>query len=340
MCTAIFDNKFGAFFGRTLDLECSLGEHTARVERGEVLRFIHEGERTCKYSIIGMAHVANTANGLRSTPSSPATRELLPEEKPDFVISAHERMDCKSIPLFYDAINEQGLCAAALNFPNFAKYNEKDLKKRNLASFEVILYLLSQFKSVKEAVSFLEGANITSDAFSPALPPTPLHWMICDRDRAAVLEQTEDGLRIFENEVGVMTNSPPFPYHVTRLCDYSLLSPTPPENNILPSQELSPYSRGLGAFGLPGDYSSSSRFVRAVFAKEHTLLPPCEDDTRREAARRRLGDILGTVSLPYGIARTEKGEPIYTVYTSFMDMERCEYSYFTYDDRGVKVFKF
>ena len=335
MCTAIFDNKHGSFFGRTLDLECSYGEKIMRVARGESLHFIHEGVRTCKHAIIGMAYA----------PSSVASRQLLPGEKP----MGEERRQGRAkpcgenfaYPLFYDAVNDSGLSAAALNFPHFAKYNKKDPKKRNLASFEVILYLLSQFESVSEAIGFLEAANVTDDAFSSSLPTTPLHWMLADRERAVVIEPVSDGLKIYDNPFGVMTNSPPFPYHTARLCELSYLSPEPQKNRILPDLDLTPYSRGLGSFGLPGDYSSSSRFVRALFAKEHTLMPPFEDTVNQKAqAKRRIFDILGTVSLPYGIARTEKGEPIYTVYTSCIDMEMGEYSYFTFHNRDIKIFKF
>jgi choloylglycine hydrolase len=305
MCTAIFDNKHGSFFGRTLDLECSYGEKIMRVARGESLNFIHEGVRTCKHALLGMAY------------------------------------DTGSQPLFYDAVNDKGLSAAALNFPLYASYRDKENKKLNLASFEVILYILSQCDSVIEAKDILKNAIITNDDFSPMLKSTPLHWMIADRAKCIVAESVSDGLKIYDNPFGVMTNSPPFPYHTARLCELSYLSPEPQKNHILPDLDLTPYSRGLGSFGLPGDYSSSSRFVRALLAKEHTLMPPFEDTVNQKAqAKRRIFDILGTVSLPYGIARTEKGEPIYTVYTSCIDMEMGEYSYFTFHNRDIKIFKF
>ena len=335
MCTAIFDNKHGSFFGRTLDLECSYGEKIMRVERGESLHFIHEGVRTCKHAIIGMAYA----------PSSVASRQLLPGEKP--MGEERRRGRAKSCgenfdyPLFYDAVNDKGLSAAALNFPLYASYRDKENKKLNLASFEVILYILSQCDSVIEAKDILKNAIITKDDFSPMLKSTPLHWMIADRAKCIVAESVSDGLKIYDNPFGVMTNSPPFPYHTARLCELSYLSPEPQKNRILPDLDLTPYSRGLGSFGLPGDYSSSSRFVRALFAKEHTLMPPFEDTVNQKAqAKRRIFDILGTVSLPYGIARTEKGEPIYTVYTSCIDMEMGEYSYFTFHNRDIKIFKF
>ena len=305
MCTAIFDNKHGAFFGRTLDLEISYGEKIIRASRGDALSFIHEGELLCKHSILGMAY------------------------------------DAGSNPLFFDAVNDMGLSAAALNFPHFASYYDKRDGAVNLASFEVILYVLSQCASISEAQDILKIAAITGDDFSPTLKSTPLHWMIADRTRCIVVESVSEGLKIYDNPFGVMTNSPPFSYHAARLCDFAYLSPAPQEDHLLPRQEIIPYSRGLGAYGLPGDYSSSSRFIKVLFAKEHTLLPSFKDDTARElAAQRRIFDILGTVSLPYGIARTENGGPIYTVYTSCIDMDRREYSCFTFETREIKTFKF
>ena len=305
MCTAIFDSKFGLYFGRTLDLECSFGERVMRVGRGEALRFIHMGELICKHSIIGMAY------------------------------------DSGAQPLFYDAVNDAGLCAAALNFPNYAKYRDSRGGALNLASFELIPYLLSQFSGLSEVKNALENTFITRDDFSPELKSTPLHWMLADRSGAIVIEQGEDGLRVYNNSFGVMTNSPPFPYHQARICDFSYLSPSPQENRLMPNHDLTPYSRGLGAYGLPGDFSSSSRFVRALFAKEHTTIPSCDDASQStHAARQRIFDILGTVSLPYGIARTDDGKPIYTVYTSCIDIEKREYSYFTFWNREIRSVKF
>ena len=305
MCTAIFDNKYGAFFGRTLDLECSYGEKVMRVAKGESLNFIHEGMHICKHSILGMAHYTG------------------------------------SQPLFYDAVNDAGLSAAALNFPMYASYHKPARGRTNLASFELISYILSRCASVGEVIHILDGAVITPDDFSPTLKSTPLHWMIADKTRCIVAESVAEGLKIYDDPFGVMTNSPPFPYHSARICELAYLSPETQKNNLLPDYAIEPYSRGLGAHGLPGDYSSASRFARALFAKQNTLLPFCaEDMTQIAAAKRRIFDILGTVFLPFGITRAENGKPIYTVYTSCIDMERCEYSYFTFESREVRTVGF
>ncbi len=308
MCTAIFDNRYGNFFGRTLDLECSFGEEVVRTEKSEELSFLYEGKMDSRFGFIGMAH------------------------------KAMREGDGELIPLYYDGMNESGLCIAALNFPKFAVYNEKKDKCRNLASFEVIPFVLANCGNIDCVKKLLSGANITNDAFSNKYQPAPLHWMIADRERSIVVEQTVRGLDIYENTVGVMANSPTFDYHMIRLSDHVKLSAEPPENKLCPKIELPHYSRGLGGVGLPGDFSSTSRFVRAVFVKEHTLMPSKTlfDKETESLALERFFHVMSSVSVPLGCVITEGDKPACTVYTSVCDMNSLTYHYFTYDDRQMK----
>ena len=308
MCTAIFDNRYGAFFGRTLDLEYSLGQEVVRTEKGSELNFLYEGRFESKFSFVGMAHRAKRCE------------------------SGEE------IPLYFDGMNERGLSVAALNFQGFARYNERQERCRNLASFEIIPYLLSSCGNLDCVRKLLACANIVGDAFSPSLPPTPLHFMVADREGSLVIEQTARGLEIHENNVGVMTNSPTFDHHMTRLADYAALSPCQPKNTLCPDVKLEQYSRGLGAVGLPGDFSSVSRFVRAVFLKNHTLIPSAalfEHDESR-AALHRIFHVLGGVSVPLGCVMTGADKPVCTVYTSVCDMESLSYHSITYADREIR----
>lgn len=309
MCTSIFDSKYGHFFGRTLDLDFSYGEEVVKTQRGTELSFFHEGKMTARFDYIGMAH------------------KVKPEGREE------------EIPLYYDGMNEGGLCIAALNFPGYALYNEKREKCRNLASFEVIPYILANCGNIDCVKKLLCGANITSDAFSESFPPTPLHWMIADRDGAIVVEQGARGLEIYENPLGVMTNAPSFDYHITRLADYMSISPAPPENTLCADIDLRLYSRGMGAVGLPGDFSSSSRFVRAVYVKNHTLLPSKAlfEKEVEGASLERFFRIMSSVSVPLGCIITDEDKPVCTVYTSVCDMDKLTYHYFTYTDRTVRT---
>ncbi len=309
MCTSVFDNKYGHYFGRTLDFDFSYGEEVVKTKKSAELSFIYEGKMDSRFAFIGMAH------------------------------KAKRKDDDEEIPLYYDGMNESGLCIAALNFPKYAVYNEKKDKCRNLASFELIPYVLANCGNVDCVKKLLSGANITSDAFSGKYPPAPLHWMIADRECSIVVEQTARGFDIYENTVGVMTNPPTFDYHMMRLSDHVALTPKTPENNLCPNVELPHYSRGLGAVGLPGDFSSSSRFIRAVFVKDHTLLPSkALFDSKKESAELdRFLQILSAVSVPLGCIITEEDKPVCTVYTSVCDMDSLSYHYFTYTDRELKT---
>ncbi len=288
MCTAIFDDLL---FGRTLDLECSYGESIVITPRGYKFNYLYENNAG-NNAIIGIAHVDN------------------------------------GVPLYYDAINEKGLCIAGLNFPKYAVYGTRIEGKVNIASFELIPYVLRRCNNVKEVTELFLNISITNDSFSDKLKSTPLHWIIADENESITVEATKDFLKIYKNTLGVLTNSPDFAYHKANLSNYMGLN-SKTNINSLCKTELEIYSRGLGAFGLPGDFSSSSRFVRGVFVKNHTV----KDNDRIG----RFFHIMDSVSVPKGCIITDTLEPVYTVYTSCMDIKKCIYYYTTYDNRKIKA---
>lgn len=296
MCTAISHCGKYHLFGRTLDLECGYGEQVVITPRCCPLRFLKERTVFRHSVLIGVASLqADT-------------------------------------PLYYDAVNEHGLGMAALNFPTNAVYRVPRSEVSNIASFELIAWVLAQCSTVKEAVALLEGANIIASSFSEALPATPLHWIVADKTCSVTVEAVEQGLKIYENPFGVLTNNPPFPYHVTHVADFLQLGAQVPQNNLCPTAAVQPYARGMGAMGLPGDYSSASRFVRAVFAKNHTACGEGE----REAVN-GFFHIMDTVAVPYGCVRSERGEPVCTVYTSCANTDTGTYYFTTYNDRRIRA---
>lgn len=286
MCTAISDRGQYHLFGRTLDLERSFGEAVAVAPRGFVFPFLAEEK---PLAMIGVAHVS------------------------------------RGVPLYYDAVNEAGLAAAALNFSGNAVYFPPRAGKQNIPSFALIPFLLRRCRDLSSARERLAEVNVTPKRFDPSLPATPLHWLVADRQGALVVEQTAAGLSLYENPVGVLTNDPPFPYQMTHLADFMHTGPRPPENNLCPGVELPHYARGMGSLGLPGDFTSPARFVRAVYAKAHTVCGEGEGE-----AVSRFFHIMETVSQPRGCAVTEEGRPIETVYTSCANAETGTYYVTTY----------
>ncbi len=288
MCTAIFDD---GLFGRTLDLECSYGESVVITPRGYEFNYLYEKD-IGENAIIGVAHIE------------------------------------KGVPLYYDGINEMGLCMAGLNFPKYAIYQPHAEGKINIASFELIPYILRNCDDLVSAIEVLKNVNITNDSFSSELQATPLHWMIADKKESIVVESGTNGLKVHKNPFGVMTNSPDFSYHKVNVSNYMGLSSKSSINTLCPNVNLENYSRGLGAFGLPGDYSSASRFIRAIYAKSNTYAD--------KNSVNRFFHIMDTVSVPRGCIITDTGEAVYTVYTSCMDMKGCDYYCTTYENRSIR----
>ena len=294
MCTAVtYNTDCGNYFGRTLDYEFSYGEEIVIMPRNFKIKL---GGREYKshYAIIGMAH---TADGY---------------------------------PLFYDALNEKGLAMAGLNFVGNAVYNKPVENRENVAQYEFIPRILAACSTVNEAVNTIKNINITDEAFSDSLPAASLHWMIADKDSAVTVEATKDGVKIYDNRVGVMTNNPPFDVQMRRLCDYMHLSPKQPQNNFSKDIDLECYSRGMGALGLPGDLSSQSRFVRAAFVAANSVSGNGEYDGITQ-----LFHILGSVEQQNGCCITENGGLEKTIYTACFDAQNGIYYYTTYENRQI-----
>ncbi len=119
----------------------------------------------------------------------------------------------------------------------------------------------------------MENLNISDEKFSAQLPPSPLHWIISDRNASIVVEVVEEGLDIYDNPVGVLTNNPPFDKQLFNLNNYMALSNRTPENTFGGNLDLATYSRGMGSIGLPGDVSSQSRFVKSSFCLKKIPFP-------------------------------------------------------------------
>lgn len=109
--------------------------------------------------------------------------------------------------------------------------------------------------------------NLVKTPYNEQLPAASLHWIIADKSGCITVESVKEGLKVYENPVGVLTNNPAFDKQMFNLNNYMSLSPRQPENMFSKELDLKTYSRGMGALGLPGDLSSMSRFIRVAFTK-------------------------------------------------------------------------
>lgn len=294
MCTAITYTVSDHYFGRNLDYEHSFGEKIVITPRNFPLPFRHMKTINTHLALIGMAVVS------------------------------------EDYPLYFDATNEKGLSMAGLLFSENAFYRPLNKECDNIPSFEFIPWVLSQCENVADAKTLIKKINITDDVFSPELPPSPLHWIIADRKESIVIEALREGIFVHNNPVGVLTNNPPFPFQMFNLNNYMSLSATPPENTFSGKINLAPYSRGMGAMGLPGDVSSASRFVRASFTKLNSV---SENDEKSAVAQ--FFHILGSTRQIRGLTRLENGLYEITQYSSCVNTDKGIYYYTTYDNLSI-----
>lgn len=294
MCTAATYKTKDFYFGRTLDYEFSYGDAVTITPRNYPFHFRHMEPITSHYAMIGMACTAG------------------------------------DYPLYYEAVNEKGLGMAGLNFVGNAYYRDVEQGKDNVAQFEFIVWILGQCACVKEARALLDKICLVNTPFSDALPLAQLHWMIADRDEAVVVEAVREGLKVYDNPVGVLTNNPPFDEQLFRLNDYMRLSTKTPENHFSDKLSLQTYSRGMGAMGLPGDLSSPSRFVRAAFVKMNSV----SDDTE-EGSVSQFFHILGAVDQQRGCCDVGEGKFEITLYTSCCNADKGIFYYTTYDNHQI-----
>lgn len=226
-------------------------------------------------------------------------------------------------PMYFDGVNEWGLAAAALNFPGCAEYRSMTGIGRGIPAGHLISHILGLCRCISEVREMLEKVAI-SDEPSDGISPTPLHWILADGRDCIVVESVKEGLRVYDNPIGVLTNSPELSYHLTRLQDFSSLGAKNPEPNL--------YSRGMGAVGLPGDFSSSSRFVRAAFLKKHTF---GEISGSSVSELNRAFSLLDALKTPLGAVVTDEGKPHFTLYSAIIDLAEPSYYLTTASCRAI-----
>jgi len=257
MCTAVWMQADGVCFGRTLDYSRSYGETVTVMPRRFPLTRLDGQRSDAHYSVIGMAADLDFSGGY---------------------------------PLFYDGVNEKGLAMAGLNFVRSAVYGQAVGGKGSLAVHEVIPTVLGLCGSVEEAKAAFSEIRITDAPFftpqGQRIPPARLHWLVGDSTGSVTVEYTAEGLRIYDNPVGVLTNDPPFPKQMEAL-------------------------EQCGS--VPEDHSSTARFLRAADAVRSTRQAACGKDCTETFFR-----IMERVTLPAEGEPRENDQRWYTLYTCCM----------------------
>lgn len=294
MCTSIALTTKDTYTGRNLDLEYAFGEKVVITPRQFPLQFHKMPALETHQAIIGMASVA------------------------------------EGYPLYAEGVNESGVYMAGLNFPGNAHYPPEGGAGEALAPYELIPWLLGTCKTAAEAAEQMQRIPLLGVPFRPDMPLAPLHWHIADRHGAFVAEPMEDGVKVYPDPVGVLTNNPPFPFHRINLTQYRGLSAAQPDNTLDPALELPTFGQGMGAIGLPGDWSPASRYIRTAFCKRNSV---CENS--EESSVSQFFHLLDTVAMPRGAVRTPEGNCDITRYSCCINTATGTYYYKTYDNCAI-----
>ena len=236
-------------------------------------------------------------------------------------------------PAIADAMNENGLACAGLNFAGYVYYEKEIVKgKINIAPYDFIQWVLSNHETVDEVKDAIKNIELVDIPINDKTPVSTLHWMIADKTgKSIVVEKTKDKFAVYDNTVGVLTNNPTFDWHLTNLNEYMHITPTQPQNIKWTDKELKPLGVGVGTKGLPGGFTGADRFVRIAYLK--SKLPETED---LMTGISQFFHILNNVAMPKGSV-LDNGKDDITLYTSCMCQQKGIYYYTTYKNNGISA---
>jgi choloylglycine hydrolase len=149
-----------------------------------------------------------------------------------------------------------------------------------------------------------------------------------------VIEPVDHTLKIYDNPLGVLTNSPSFDWHMTNLRNYINLTATNVPPVDLSGLKLAQLGQGSGLRGLPGDFTPPSRLVRAVAFSQAAPAP----QTAPEAVL-QVFHILNNFDIPYGSVRGESDGVThleYTLWTSAADLKNLKWYFKTFEDQSIR----
>ena len=216
-----------------------------------------------------------------------------------------------------EGVNESGLSAGLFFFPAFGEYTPYVAKRKSLAlcDLQVVSWVLSQFSSIDEIKRAIEKKEV--DIISIDSRIGTVHWRFAEPGgRVVVLEFTEGKANFYENPLGVLTNSPNFPWHLTNLANYiNLRSGSSQPLQLAKDLQVKPLGGGTGMLGLPGDFTPPSRFVRAAMLQSSAPLLPDAQQTALQAFH-----LLNSFDIPIGLqhapGQAPDGLPSATQFTS------------------------
>ncbi len=242
-------------------------------------------------------------------------------------------------PVIMDGINEKGLAVGTFYFSGFAGYSTitSENKSKALSPTEFPNWLITQFATIDEVKAALSDVLIAPTVTKAwGNTPPPFHYVVYDKKgRSLVIEPINGKLVTHDNPLGVITNSPNFDWHMLNLRNFINLTPFNVEPIELNGVKLASFGQGSGMVGMPGDFTSPSRFVQASIFSTTAIPSENADEAVFQAFH-----ILNQFDIPVGVVRQKKNGTIQIDSTQFVcvkDPQSLKYYFKTYDDQCIKV---
>ena len=299
MCVGVrFTSTDGSmYFGRNYDWNTSYGETVVAVPAGYAATWRFQEPSACKHDVIGTGIVM------------------------------------RGFPMFYDAANDAGLAIANLAFAESARYPEGPVEgKLNVATYELPLWVTGCFETVAQVKDALSDGVIVGGPAGSGV--TGLHWIVADATESIVIESTERGLEIFDDDVDVITNEPDFAWHRKNLRNYAVLKSEHNTGSQWGEAEVKPIGHGPELAGLPGDYSPVSRFVKAAYVNTHY---PAQESEADNVAR--MFTTLNSVAVPLGTSAMEDGTWDCTLFQDMFSAKTNTYYFSRLNETEIHAYR-
>lgn len=217
-----------------------------------------------------------------------------------------------------DGMNEAGLSAGLFYFPAYGEYPEYNPEDRanTISDFQLVSWILSRFSTVEQVKNAIQNIRVTS--IDPRA--STAHWRVTEPSgKQIIIEFTNGRAQVYDNELGVLTNSPEYPWQLKNLNNYVNLIPGTAGPIQFGPITLRAFGAGSGFLGLPGDFTPPSRFVRAAFLQNYSVRQKTSYDSAMQAFH-----ILNNFDVPLGtefpVGKVPVNMPSATQWTIATDM--------------------
>ncbi len=237
-----------------------------------------------------------------------------------------------------DGMNEKGMYVGALYLPGYADYQKgtPENAAKSMAPEDYVAWLLGNFASVAEVKANYDKVVLVQNPQKEIGGQSfPGHFLITDDSGAAiVIEPINKTLKLYENPIGILTNSPGFDWHMINLSNYANLSAVNVKPLDFSNTTIKTFGQGSGLVGLPGDYTPPSRFVRAVVFSQSAIKLPTAAETVFQ-----MFHIMNAFDIPFGSIQEKTKDAIhydYTQWTTVADLKNKKYAFKTYSDQSIR----